>query len=151
MTTTIDVPLLRKALEHVTAHPEDWCQSYWITRSFVFDGITYKGEKASKAWGWLTDEQEKQVTWCGTTACLAGTVAVTLLGGKPHKGLSDLITAQVDLDGEVHDVEEVARTTLGLTMDQAAWLFRAGNTLGELWRIANEFTNGEIEIPAQFR
>jgi hypothetical protein len=40
----INVPLLRKSLEHITAHPEEWDQKVWAKR-----------------------------TDCGTACCLAGT------------------------------------------------------------------------------
>lgn len=49
----IDVPLLRKALEHITAHPEGWNQEHWA-----------------------------QKTACGTAFCLAGHVAV-MSGHEP--------------------------------------------------------------------
>uniref|UniRef100_UPI003F49756E hypothetical protein n=1 Tax=Pseudonocardia sp. CA-138482 TaxID=3240023 RepID=UPI003F49756E len=45
--TEINVPDLRKGLEHVTAHMDEWNQGAWAERS-----------------------------WCGTKCCLAGTVTL---------------------------------------------------------------------------
>lgn len=150
--TTIDVPLLRKVLEHVTEHPEEWRQAYWITGNLVVDGRTYTGNEGLRRWYALEDAgMEDRATWCGTTACLAGHVAVTVLGGVPHFSGGPTVTSYVKLDGEVQYVQDVAQKALGLNSDQADRLFSAGNnSLGDLWRIAHDITRGEIEVPLQF-
>lgn len=121
---TINVPLLRKTLEHITAHPDEWDQDIWAER-----------------------------TPCGTVACLAGT-AVLLQGfeldfyeSECDCGCREGTTASYVISDPPQTIQEVARTTLGLTEDQADDLFESDNTLRDLWAYANSFTNGEIEIP----
>jgi hypothetical protein len=135
--TTIDVELLRKELEHVTAHPDEWDQSRWIVR-----------------------------TSCGTTGCLAGGTALRA-GYVPYEVtdvIGQLTWVYVDHDDPVRNddswedwiqvpdlrvlsVQTVARRLLGLTNIQAMDLFAPHNTLEDLWIIASELTDGAIEVP----
>lgn len=134
-THNIDVPLLRKELEHITAHPERWNQSTW----------------------------GKQ-TECGTVACLAGNAVIhnypvesliwqTRKFVKYDGTRMETLTA---LDGVTinclpYSVHEVARDLFGLTEDQAGAMFSATNTLSDLWEYANQITNGEIEVPEEVK
>jgi hypothetical protein len=124
----IDVPILRKALEHITAHPEEWDQRRWASK-----------------------------TLCGTSCCLAGTILaqqgynfvfpegdwdteyVTKDDGPteyiPRVAAEALLGRPIIHWGEYQDVSEL-------------WL--GSNTLPDLWRKASELTNGEIEIPGEF-
>jgi hypothetical protein len=116
---TINVPLLRKTLEHITAHPEEWDQGVWMRQS--------------------------NRTECGTAGCVAGW-ALTFAGHEldfescffPNEAL-DLI------DGR--PIETVAQAELGLTEDQANALFSEHNGLTRLWELADDYTNGEIANP----
>jgi hypothetical protein len=114
---TINVPLLRKILEHITAHPAEWNQQNW---------------------GLQTD--------CGTAFCVAGH-AVAMTGhtlvwrGQMLVGVDDGRTAA--------DIRRTAREELGLTGEQAGVLFESDNTLRELWEYASDFTDGEIQVPAE--
>jgi hypothetical protein len=45
------------------------------------------------------------------------------------------------------EIEDVARTELGLTHRQAEWLFEANNPLEDLWYLARRLTHGEIDVP----
>lgn len=117
----INVPLLRKLLEHITAHPDEWDQQTW--------------------------GRESQQSACGTALCVAGHAAHSL--GHPlvwDKAAN--YVAHCLVDGEVRSIPSVATHALGLSNRDAAHLFSGGNTLADLWRLANEMTNGEIEIPA---
>lgn len=136
MRTTIDVELLRKELEHVTAHPEEWDQTRWIVR-----------------------------TSCGTTGCLAGGTALRA-GYRPYEVtdvIGQLTWVYVAHDDPIRDsssvedltapdprvlsVSSVARRLLGITNTQANDLFAPHNTLEDLWIIASELTDGAIEVP----
>lgn len=121
---TIDVELLRKELEYVTAHRDEWDQKYWMQRS-------------SK-------------TTCGTVACLAGNAVL-------H---SDRFTVKVEQVGSKHHYNPVrasdgtwvswlraGREVFGLSAREADRLFDSSNTLRQLWTLASEFTDGEIEVP----
>ncbi|GGM55882.1 hypothetical protein GCM10012275_28780 [Longimycelium tulufanense] len=120
---TINVPLLRKALKHVTARPEEWDQSTWAFR-----------------------------TSCGTVYCLAGHIA-TMAGWKPE--WNSLWEARVfTKDGARRFAPDVAAEALGVdertslvNVENNEYLFAAGNSLDDLWRIASKLTDGEIEVP----
>lgn len=122
----IDVPLLRKALEHITEHPEEWKQGFWVTK---YD--------------------------CGTVYCLAGHVAIMTgheidWGSEAWRFAPDreATLASGVVGGQY--ISDVAREALGLSRDHAETLFCGSNTLPELWELAHSYTNGEIEIPEQF-
>lgn len=116
----INVPLLRKTLEHITAHPEEWNQDVWAKR-----------------------------TECGTACCLAGT-ALAIQGYEfdwDNNGpLMSLLGESFWLtDGR--GIDEAAIEELGLTNDEADRLFDGDNSLHTLWSLAEDFTDGEIAIP----
>lgn len=118
---TIDVPRLRKELEYVTTHREQWLQGEWIHR-----------------------------TACGTVGCLAGNVALNAGYVPVYERGRYATAARVRLPHGhgVRPVANVAAEVLGLSVGQATELFAATNTLYRLWELASMFTGGEIEIPA---
>lgn len=112
--TTVNVPLLRKILDHITAHPEEHDQEVWAER-----------------------------TACGTVMCLAGHAAVmtghTIAYERRANG--DWMVRYCT-NGE--QIEDVARDALGLTYLQAAKLFDSQNSRDTLWDLAETFTDGQI-------
>ena len=127
----VHVERLRAALEYIVAHPKEWEQSSWITR-----------------------------TDCGTAGCLAGVTAVKIMGATPKYGVYSDITSTLDRDSIAHldfvnepsvfslgYVSEFAQRALELTRSQADELFATDNTLHDLFWYASEYTGGEIEIP----
>ena len=116
---TPNVPLLRKVLEHITAHPEEWNQEWWAVKS--------------------TESS------CGTACCVAGwTVSWAGHGFQwDSEGRSSVYLKEDDM----RSIPHVAQDLLGLSPQQANTLFFSGNSLQDLWELANEFTGGEIEIP----
>lgn len=119
---TIDVPRLRKELEYVTAHREQWSQGTWLHR-----------------------------TSCGTVGCFAGNVALNAGYLPVYERSKHTTTLTVRLSHEHDDrhVADVAAEVLGLSVKQLNSLFAATNTLYDLWNLASLFTNGEIEVPAE--
>ena len=123
----IDVPLLRKELEFITAHPERWRQSTWL-----------------------------QVTGCGTVGCLAGntvlhaglTPVLSELAPYAHVGA---VTNVRDDDGLQRTIRQAAQRLLGLSDDQADRIFYPTNDLRTLWELAARYTDGEIQVPAELR
>ncbi len=118
----INVPLLRKTMEHIEAHPEEWDQRHWAI----------------------------QKEECGTAFCFAGT-AIQLSGEKRWQWDWHPICNEATLHDTVQDcqvsIAETARKLLGLRAHQASDLFEANNTLPELRRqvtrlIAEEETTG---------
>jgi hypothetical protein len=119
---TIDVALLRKELEYVTAHRDQWEQREWIARHY-----------------------------CGTTGCLAGNVVLNA-GYRPSWKSNDASSAAyVTLPDDPHvvrSVRGVARDLLGLDEEQSNVMFASHNTLHDLWQLAAELTDGAIRVPA---
>src|SRR6266498_2788789 len=117
MTHTINVPLFRKTLEHITLNPGEWNQHSW----FAY----HPGSP------------------CKTVACLAGHAAVLSgveLAGYRHEGV---MVYECASDGRV--LSTVARDALGLAQEQADRLFNSDNSLSDLWRLAEEYTYGDIQ------
>lgn len=114
--------LLRKELQYITDHPEAWVQETWL------DPDPNSG--------------------CGSVGCLAGNAAV-------HAGRAIL---KRDEDGEWYEPDhpsgcflELGAELFGINEDEAEWLFEGDNSLQELWEIASDITNGEIEVPVELR
>lgn len=128
--TDIDVPRMRKTLEHVTAHPEEWDQGMWA-----------------------------QQTACGTTACFAGHVVADagydflwgLNGETNPDGSYNTDAWYASVDGQKQYISVVAARLLGLSLEQAESMFSVANGLGDLWELASRYTNGEIVIPEEFK
>lgn len=123
----VDVPLLRKTLEFITDNPDQHRQDVWAKR-----------------------------TECGTAMCLAGW-AVTFAGldidfdsSMAHVvGAWNLTDGRpiADAAAELLGVEKIDDDNVDTWEDH---IFNENNTLADLWRIAAELTDGEIEVPAQF-
>lgn len=118
----INIPLLRKTLEYITAHPAEWNQGVWGSR--VYDGDV-----------------------CRTSHCLAGH-AVVLNGDELSWTRNHYNGVRLAfIDAPDVSIRDRAQELLGLTYYQAGQLFESGNSLRKLWALAGEFTNGEIEAP----
>jgi len=125
------VARLRKALEHVTAHPDEWDQRVWW-RSSVESG-------------------------CGTAGCLAGTVVhqagyeipttfETEVDGERLRGADYAFSPT----GRREEISEAAQRLLGLSNAQCMRLFNPLNSLARLWYIASVYSGGRIEVPVEF-
>lgn len=115
--TQINVPLLRKALEFAEAHPEEIELGSWAKK-----------------------------TACGTTACIAGTIAI--LTGHQLKWELDEDGVWADYVTDGRHIESVAMTEIGVDDDAAYQLFYCED-LDEVWEVAEELTNGEITRPVK--
>jgi hypothetical protein len=92
-------------------------------------------------------EQHAQRRWfCGTTACVAGRTAL-MAGWKPvFRSICGaeacracrLIAEEVEKDGEVRYVADVARELLGLDCETADRLFAGDNTLDDIHQVHKE-------------
>lgn len=139
---SVNVEKLRKAIEWAESEAikaengeiSEWEQGEWIVTSRV-----------------RYNEKLMEYVSCGTACCIAGKVALDA-GFK-----SDPNGFRGTLDGDETDVQSVAIRELGLQSysDPALFasnsiaqrLFDGSNTIYDLWRLANEISNGEIEIP----
>jgi hypothetical protein len=120
---TINVPLLRKELDFVTAHPDLHRQNLWA----------HHGS-------------------CGTTACLAGwTVLHAGFETEGTYGSQYHVRSATTLQrvGSTF-IPTVASKLLGLTWQQGEFLFYSANTVADMWLLASVFTDGEIEVPPKF-
>lgn len=98
MKSVLNIPLLRKVMEHIEAHPDEWDQEAWAAR-----------------------------TPCGTTYCFAG-IAVVMSGHDlmwtPGYMKSHWVEQDVSTTRGEH-IQEVAMRELGLSLDQASAIFGA--------------------------
>jgi hypothetical protein len=112
--------VLRKTLEHVLAHPAGYDQSTWGRRDV--DGA------------------------CGTTHCVAGHVAVTVVGatpvwsGRSIEGVIDPAT------GRRVDVPWFAAARVGLDVGRASRLFYGGASLRRVVELAYLYTDGRVDL-----
>lgn len=96
-----NIPLLRKTLEYIEEHPDEWNQDSWAERR----------------------------SGCGTTMCVAGTAAylsganlVWTAGGAGDISFVEATSCRTE-DGLYHDIEDYATDLLGLTPGQANAIF----------------------------
>lgn len=113
----INWPLLDKVLDHIRAHPEQHVQRI------------FRCETGMCVAGWAAELSGRE--W----AYPAGlTEAASLMLAEPG---DPFVWATAD-DRRVVECFEVARELLGLTDEEAYWLFEAGNTLSDIERIVDE-------------
>lgn len=114
--------ILRGAVDFIERHPEAHRQGEWLS---------IPNEVACKA------SSEVGKPWdCGTTGCLAGWV-VSFDGWKPvfPKWAFDGPRASVDevtKDGKRALIMDAAKDILGITGEEAEYLFSAGRTVQEM-------------------
>lgn len=105
-----NLPLLRKVLDHIDAHPDEWRQSVY---------------------GVQTEEST-----CGTAFCIAGHAAV-MAGAEPIWHGDGGMTGVTDPEGGGWvEVLDFAVGALGLTYAEATYLFDGGNTRDEVQEYA---------------
>lgn len=142
-TPTVNVPLLRKTLEWAYGEWQkvrrdeisEWNQGNWMVSTA---GLYDYSEKVYEAF--------RQGAACGTACCIAGKVA---LDDGWHPAMTRGLGGFAYRDGERADVFDIGRDLLGLTNEQANWLFAGGNTIYNLYSIANQITDGEIQPPPE--
>src|SRR6478609_9322821 len=103
--TAPNLPLLRKVLAYIDAHPDEWDQFSWGVQT--------------QAWP------------CGTAFCIAGHAAV-MSGAKPIWSRDcpcgcEPLMEEVEMDGRVLQPATAAREVLGLTYNESQSLFSAEN------------------------
>lgn len=129
---TINISLMRKVLEHITAHPEQVNQETWGTR------------------------QEGTGRGCGTTHCFAGWTVVLshhrplwMESESDDHGLFHMDYVRLRDSYEVRAVGAVAAAELGLTEMEADVMFNECETITSLWEMAEHFTDGKIAVPTE--
>jgi hypothetical protein len=127
----INAPILRKALEHITAHPEEWRQSIWALKDLC-------GTECCLA-GTIVAQQGYHFIWDNGAAQFAVKPGVEGKRYIPH-------AAAVELLGR--PLHEFISGDAGYAMIKR--LFYSTHNLRDLWSLASLMTNGEIEIPEEF-
>ena len=126
-----NLPLLRKVLDHVDAHPQEWNQGTWIVQTRNVDQS------------------------CGTACCIAGWAS--LLSGdepefEPMLGLTatglvyEARAATVATDNGERFISRRAQELLGLTSVEADELFAGGNSRAQVQRIAEQIAERAGEV-----
>lgn len=120
----MNIPLLRKVMEHITAHPEEYDQREYAVR-----------------------------TECGTKHCIAGWAVVLadnpeinypdVLYVWDHRTATDF-SWRARLGSIGQPWSRRAEEVLGLTWGQGVYLFHERRTLDEIWSFVEEISDGEI-------
>lgn len=121
-----NLPLLRKVLSHIDAHPEEWVQQVYAVRGETLRRVTDLRNSASG--------QALAMPVCGTAFCIAGH-AVVMAGHDidwDSHGRAD--SAAMTASGDY--IEDVAKAELGLTDAEAVRLFAGPNTREDVQRYA---------------
>lgn len=114
----VEVALLSKVFDHITAHPDEHNQAEWAV---------------------LTNASS-----CGTAMCIAGH-AVVMAGHELYfQGDRAFYVKPPHLD---QTIAGAAQNSLGLTRRNAEVLFSGGNTLDDLWDIVSAITDGAVQRP----
>jgi hypothetical protein len=122
----IDVALLRKTLEHIENHPEEWNQGFWVYRMNCGTAYCFAGHAAEiMGCDWakhndeyvLADEADRE--WCE---------------GQRY---ADIVTAADGRD-YIHCSYRAERL-LGLTVDQRTKLFAPQNSLETLQHLVETY------------
>lgn len=129
-----NVPLLRKVLEYITENQHTWMQDSY---ALLFNKSTAQ---------WRAEQFNVPVSECGSAFCVAGHVA-NMAGKLRACGTTFIMKDNNDSPVVDYQIHSFAQRELDLTTDQANELFWAHQTLWDLWRLAEEFTDGEITIP----
>ena len=129
----INVQLLQRELDFLMTHPDQHNQGKYLQLSDDFDSLT---ARTNTEWH------------CGSAGCLAGWTAMHL-GWTPIEipWMSSGEAEMVHPDGSIDNPHRIAEQALGLTEHQAAGLFSGGNSIRRMYRLANTYTNGQIQIP----
>ncbi len=133
------------ALSFLTDHPEHWNQRTWGLAPRGSEGVIRDG-------GWP----------CGTVACLGGTAAIQAGLVQTMESVVDdelllhlnaqgraLITAVTghNLLSDYFSFTDLGAVLFGLDITQAEELFDFTNNLSEMWKLADEFTDGRVHLP----
>lgn len=150
--TELNVPLLRKVMEYIDEHPEDWEQGSWATHVPVrVDRL--ESLDAQGVLRWPKEQFTEEVELfdhryaCKTAYCFAGHAAV--MSGATFKKIN-VITWNGELvttpEGKTMHVRSYAKKILGLTDTQASALFFGGHSRRSLRRLVNELIEtGDIK------
>jgi hypothetical protein len=118
---------LREALEFITANPRYWQQNLWARRN--------------PAASLRVDPDDQDAVLIG---CLG--YHIVRLAGHRHGYVGVCGETWTVADGR--HMYEVAREEIGLSRLQANSLFHPGNSLMDLWDIAERITQGAITSPS---
>lgn len=112
---------IQQVLDYITSHPSEWNQDVYAKR-----------------------------TACGTAGCVAG-LTVVLNGHELHfrrrnDDIEQLSFSAIrkGMEYGLTDISSLAQEELELTTDECYLFFASGNSLDDLWRLANQFTGGEV-------
>lgn len=123
-----NVPMLRKIWEHINMHPEEWDQTSWGKK--IVEKVLPRDQRGR----FTTGSQ----TVCRTSFCVAGhavnMAGISILG----ENVSDVVqlhwTNERSVDGDRIEIRQYAAHILGLTGEEANYMFSAKNTLRDVRR-----------------
>ncbi len=128
---SVNVELLDEVIEYVKEHPEEWNQDSWAigtgADAKVVDGKLIPGSS------------------CGTTFCIAGTVAhldpdANIMWQRHATG--EIFANFVTVGGKEELISVYAQHKLGLSSGERDSLFYCGTDLENLYHIRDDIVNG---------
>lgn len=158
---TVNIDLLTRTVqwaidERVTASKGEKPQPI-VVGNVAMPGLRW--DQGSWAYGEGLDPVEPGATWCGTACCLAGNVAILDFYQHPRgwaayrdrAGTEDiefLVGDWIDkTDPGGMGISSYAQDRLGLTNDQASFLFSGGNSIEQVIGIAQRIAMLETGRP----
>jgi hypothetical protein len=132
-TTMIDTELMAKVRAIIEQHPSRHRQSSWVGNVFTYMFGNGKPRAAEELAGFATTDMpdepaDPENPVCGTTACVAGWAAILAAPkGATIINMFDIAIPARKITGRMaydyRSIPTYAQEKLGLTDDQATWLF----------------------------
>lgn len=128
----LNVPLLRKTMEHIEENLADWAQNQWVGTARRWVNTSNEIPEVKRHGEHVYQREEFTVT-CGTTFCFAGHAA-HLAGWSPVwlEDLKRFSDRMMEKDGVERETEFIAMEELGLSIQEAGALFHGSNSLTRL-------------------
>ena len=143
----INVPLLRKTMEHIESRPWEWNQASWVEpaedrrwflRSVMKNGVRHWKEYKQSALNGMTKKKTAEILQtdaftCDAAFCFAGWAAY-FDGAEPANGdkFSSSTSVINPRTGKRVTIRDYAQEALGLNPFEANSLFDGTNTLQKL-------------------
>lgn len=139
---------LKSALDHITAHPEEWDQEKWAEKTACGTSCCLAGHAAIQAGYELDWTDEERIVWDLKTETEKVVTYWSACRIKPHGDYPDFVGYNVNGEPSGPFIEDVANDALDLTNGEGDLMYSPSNRLWDLWDKAKQFTDGEIgEVP----
>lgn len=141
----MDIEVARKVAEHITAHPEEHNQRAWASKSdcgtaFCFAGHAVALDHDIASFNWVSVDFDFSSMYPADATHAAYSV----------QNETDILTSIPSLAAEKLGLVHTYEFGYKSPSIQANLLFGEFNSLGDIWKLLNIFSDGAIEVPAEF-